>query len=497
MSLASRSSIVFAAFTLSACGLFGGNENSGSQQQAVTLTPGVHLIEHANPTCADLGLGTFEVKIEKNYNQTIALNAFGDTITVSSTDNEYFSWSSTIGMDAVLAKGGDNANAYVYDPEAFSGTNLVSPINDGNQVPTISHIDFCFDYEVRVTKTATPSYDRKYTWSIDKNAASTSLTLATGETYTMGYTVDVAATAANTSYAVSGDITVMNPAPLEATVTGVSDSFNGAPIAVSCPVTFPTTLASGASFKCTYTQALGGVVNGTNTATATTTGDVGPGTGTANVTFGAPTSTVDECIAIDDSRYGSLGTVCANASPYTKKIAYSYPIGPYADCGPASFENTASFTTNDTATKGSDSVTVGSTVTCAPTSCTLTQGYWKTHSSHGPAPYDDTWTSIEPSGESTTFFLSGMSWFGVYSIVPRDGAYWQLAHQYVAAKLNSLNGTSLASVQASFDAATAFLTAHTPAQVGKNGPLANQAKQLAAALDAFNSGRVGPGHCSE
>jgi hypothetical protein len=213
------------------------------------------------------------------------------------------------------------------------------------------------------TKTATPTYDRKYTWQIDKSAASTSLTLSKGQVYSMDYTVDVNASSADSGHAIGGTITVFNPAPVAATVTGVSDSFAGLPITVNCPVSFPTSLASGASLVCTYSKALGGVMNGTNTATATTTGEVGSGTGTAAVTFGAPSSVTDECITINDNRYGSLGQVCANASPFSKKLSYAFSIGPYDTCGPASFENTASFATNDTNATGSDSVTVNSNVT--------------------------------------------------------------------------------------------------------------------------------------
>ncbi len=39
--------------------------------------------------------------------------------------------------------------------------------------------------------------------------------------------------------------------------------------------------------------------------------------------------------------------------------------------------------------------------------CTLTPGYWKTHSRRGPAPYDDTWAQLGPSQETKAFFLSG------------------------------------------------------------------------------------------
>lgn len=494
MSSSSRSfsAVLGAALFLSACGLFDGVEEHDSHRQAVTYGPGVHAIA-GNPTCADLGLGSFDLKIDPPQSGIYALNVFGDTVTVTTTDGVHFDWSSTLPMDAVLAKGGNGAHAYVYDPEATSGTNLYSPNTNGGPRPALSHIDFCFDYEVRVTKTATPSFERKYTWSIDKNAQQTSLTLAQGETFMMGYSVDVSASPADSGHAVSGTITVFNPAPVAATITAVSDSFAGSPIAVSCPVDFPVSLPTGESLLCTYSQALGGATNGTNTATVTTTGDVGGATGTAAVTFGAPSTVIDECITVNDNRFGSLGVVCASAAP--KKITYTFPIGPYETCGPTTFENIASFTAPSGAT-GSDSVTVGSDVTCPPSTCTLTQGYWKTHSAYGPAPYDAAWALLS-GGENTPFFLSGTTYHGVYAMKPSDGAYWSLAHQYVAAKLNALNGASTASVQASFDAATAFLEARTPAEVGKHGPLANECKQLASALDAFNRGAVGPGHCSE
>jgi hypothetical protein len=71
--------------------------------------------------------------------------------------------------------------------------------------------------------------------------------------------------------------------------------------------------------------------------------------------------------------------------------------------------------------------------------CTLTPGYWKTHSSYGPAPYDDTWAQI---GEDTIFFLSGQSYYDVLWTNPEGNAYYILAHAYIAAQLNLLNGAS-------------------------------------------------------
>ena len=110
-----------------------------------------------NPTCAayDVTYGggqTWqEVKKDPAGNGVIVVEGFG-TITVTNFDNEGgekgFSWTSTFGIDAVLAKNGSGNGGYnvlyVYAPtaesvEATSGTFVTGS-------PTgISHISFCFD----------------------------------------------------------------------------------------------------------------------------------------------------------------------------------------------------------------------------------------------------------------------------------------------------------------------------------------------------------------
>lgn len=156
-------------------------------------------------------------------------------------------------------------------------------------------------------------------------------------------------------------------------------------------------------------------------------------------------------------------------------------------------QNTATFTTNTTQTQGSASATVKVTVPCQG-GCTLTQGYWKTHSRYGPAPYDTTWAKV---GEDTPFYLSGQSYYQVLWTSPSGGqAYYILAHQFIAAQLNVLNGASTTpTVDAALAWAEGFFQTHTPTSFGKT--LARQAKDHAATLDAYNNGLAGPVHCSE
>ncbi len=129
--------------------------------------------------------------------------------------------------------------------------------------------------------------------------------------------------------------------------------------------------------------------------------------------------------------------------------------------------------------------------------CTLTPGYWKTHSQYGPAPYNDTWAII---GENTTFFLSGQSYFDVLNTSPAGNAYYILSFQYIAAQLNFLNGADPTDAQDAFDQATTLFNTYTPAQIGALKG-SNATRQLfislGTTLDNYNNGLIGPGHCDD
>ncbi len=133
--------------------------------------------------------------------------------------------------------------------------------------------------------------------------------------------------------------------------------------------------------------------------------------------------------------------------------------------------------------------------------CTLTQGYWKTHSVNGPAPYDETWAEI---GEDEDFFLSGKSYYEVLWAAPKGGnVYYILAHQYIAAELNMLNEASVPDdVKEAFNEATDLFEGNTPDDTsglkGKNGSnIKKEWNNLAGILADYNEGLIGPGHCDK
>jgi hypothetical protein len=355
-------------------------------------------------------------------------------------------------------------------------------------------------YALSVSKTATPSLTRTYTWTIDKSTDQTSpVTLSSGQVFDVDYSVLVSASSSDSAWAVSGNISVHNPAPIDATLTSVNDIVSsGINASVDCSVGFPYTLAAGATLNCTYSTALPDASTRTNTVTATlqnTPSGTTSFNGTASVNFSqAQITEVDECITLDDDLYGSLGTVCASQAP--KTIKYTDAIGPYTTCGLYEVVNTASFVTSDTGTTGSDSVTVNVDVPCD--GCTLTQGYWKTHSDRGPAPYDDGWMAVGPLQEDTPFFNSNRTWYTVFWTPPAGNAYFNLAHQYMAAKLNLLNGAaSTSAVDAAITGAEALFNAQGPGDVMLSATERRAALGFASTLDQYNNGLIGPGHCDE
>ena len=148
----------------------------GVAHAAASVTP---TSIKGNPSCSDLG-HTYGFKVDKGdiaaagtwqrgTDGTSGTLPPGASVTVTTLDGLFFDWlvsdfGTGGGMDAVIVKGGRNANIYVYDPptEATQDTDLSATINAGRQQPFgISHIEFCWDFNLQpapsltVTKVAT------------------------------------------------------------------------------------------------------------------------------------------------------------------------------------------------------------------------------------------------------------------------------------------------------------------------------------------------------
>lgn len=147
-------------------------------------------------------------------------------------------------------------------------------------------------------------------------------------------------------------------------------------------------------------------------------------------------------------------------------------------------------------------VDVNVTELCDVSGCTYTQGYWKTHVNYAAKPQfskkrDSAWDLIDGAGtanEGALFFLSGQSYITVMWTAPKGNAYYNLAHQYIAAKLNVLDGASASAIAADLAQAEAWFSAYAPTNGfwKKNQNVITVAGRLAS----YNEGDIGPGHCS-
>ena len=156
---------------------------------------------------------------------------------------------------------------------------------------------------------------------------------------------------------------------------------------------------------------------------------------------------------------------------------------------------------NGVDTKNGDSFITSAVVvtTTYDQGCTLTQGYWKTHSEYGPAAKPDaTWAEV--GGPDAAFFLSGQTYLEVLNTAVKGNAYYILAHQFIAAELNMYAGAYLGEVADEFSEAADLLALYTPDQIAAmkgNNPVRKMFVELGEMLDKFNNGIIGPGHCND
>ena len=122
-------------------------------------------------------------------------------------------------------------------------------------------------------------------------------------------------------------------------------------------------------------------------------------------------------------------------------------------------------------------------VTSGSVGCTFTQGYYKNKGS-----------GLLPNGN---FFLSGQTWLAVLETAPKEGnPYYILAHQYIAAAMNAKSASVPTAVATAITNATTYFGKATPNDWSAKGAYSkSQLTGWADLLDAYNSGKLGPGHC--
>jgi hypothetical protein len=131
-------------------------------------------------------------------------------------------------------------------------------------------------------------------------------------------------------------------------------------------------------------------------------------------------------------------------------------------------------------------------IICSGT-CTLTQGYWKTH---GPIPLgNNTNTWPVTSLMLGTVSYTDLQLLSIFNTPPAGNGLLSLAHQLIAAKLNIIRGADDSAIAATIIAADTLIDGLVVPPVGSGSLNPSATSALTDALDDYNSGLTGPGHC--
>jgi hypothetical protein len=255
----------------------------------------------------------------------------------------------------------------------------------------------CQGADLKVSKTASPSFTRTYTWGIGKSVDKTQVDTSGGAAK-FKYTVKVTHDSGTDSlWEVTGTIKVENPNEWEPiTLTGVADEIdNGG----SCSITSGSTIASipasssvTLGYKCTYASAPSptsftnkATANWDKTAASTPDGEA---SGKETGEFNTPTTVVHNSVSLSDlyttepsplplgfSAALSSGALPSGTISSSGTYTYTYVVTVPHGC--MTLNNTASLVATDEATyKKSDSTSA--TVCRVPVKTgALTMGFWQ------------------------------------------------------------------------------------------------------------------------
>jgi hypothetical protein len=244
-----------------------------------------------------------------------------------------------------------------------------------------------FAKDLTITKDADGSNKNTYAWTISKDVDKT-IVKQIGGSATFTYTIKVTHDGGTISdVKVTGTISVFNPNidaqnnTLPVAIDGVTDQLSDSTV---CSVTNggPQTLTQAKTdfaYECDLAALPQGELD--NTATVNWSdqflddGSFLAGNSAdfvfSNISF--TQTDIDECVNVTDSYAGNLGTACVgDANPKSFSYQRTIPV-PANDC--QSYDNTATFTANDSGATDSASQTV---TVCGPAKTgALTIGFWK------------------------------------------------------------------------------------------------------------------------
>jgi hypothetical protein len=117
--------------------------------------------------------------------------------------------------------------------------------------------------------------------------------------------------------------------------------------------------------------------------------------------------------------------------------------------------------------------------------CTLTLGYWKTHA--------DAWPVNTLTLGSVSYTQAQL--LSILNAAVKGNGLISLAHQLIAAKLNIAAGASSTDIATAIANADALIGALVVPPVGSGYLAPSAVSSLVTALNDYNTGVTGPGHC--
>jgi uncharacterized repeat protein (TIGR01451 family) len=295
---------------------------------------------------------------------TFVLPGTDKTLTVAeNTQGTGIGWTSALAMDKVIVKGGPGAHVYAYDVsgESFDDDDLVTPLDAAALTEghfELAYVEFCYDLEVEVTKTAEASFDRSFDWKIEKKVDKTSVTTTEAAT-TLNYTVQVTKGEPIDSNArVSGVITIYNP---EDTVEDfrITDDILGrddetCTVAGGYDGYWAVPAMSTATFD--YSCSLPTKADGVNRVTVSWSGDKKYESFEAPFAFGAPSTVKNASVDVTDAFNGAAAGLLKNedgttADDITESATFTYSRIVDLSVGCTPFANIARISSADELSK--------------------------------------------------------------------------------------------------------------------------------------------------
>jgi hypothetical protein len=251
-----------------------------------------------------------------------------------------------------------------------------------------AEVEVCVGQDLEVSKSAEPSFERIFPWSIKKEVDKEEVK-TTDKEATFNYTIKVEkGEGEDSGWLVKGKITVTNPNDWEAITVDVADEIEG-DTGAKCSVAggddaeIPAGESEEFEYECLYGEAPASSEE-TNLATATWDAEAahtpsGEASGTATVIWGEPTKTVDDCVTevtdtVDGTPTSLEGELCESKT-FEEEI--TFPV----KSGCTSHTNVAQTITADSEETLESEVTVR---VCGPIqSGALTMGFWQNKNGQG------------------------------------------------------------------------------------------------------------------